>query len=85
MCTAKASHIFSTKNNGVFEIFTFEILTKRLLTTSLVLNNRALLFINGPLFGSKNYFAKFFLPLTLNIPALKLPSFFFFFVKISSA
>ena len=26
---AKASHIFSTKNIGVFEIFKFEILTKR--------------------------------------------------------
>ena len=28
-CTAKASHIFSTKNIGVFEILTFEILTRR--------------------------------------------------------
>ena len=28
MCNAKASHIFSTKNNGVFEILTFEILKK---------------------------------------------------------
>ena len=28
-CTAKASHIFSTKNIGVFEILPFEILTKR--------------------------------------------------------
>ena len=26
-CTAKASHIFSTKNIGIFEILTFEILT----------------------------------------------------------
>ena len=41
-CTAKASHIFSTKNIGEFKILTFEILTKRSLTTSLVLNNRAL-------------------------------------------
>ena len=41
-CTAKASHIFSTKNIGKFKILTFEILTKRYLTTSLVLNNRAL-------------------------------------------
>ena len=41
-CTAKASHIFSTQNNGVFWILTFEFLTKRELTTSLVLNNRAL-------------------------------------------
>ena len=29
---AKASHIFSTKNIGVFKILTFEILTKRKLT-----------------------------------------------------
>ena len=28
-CTAKAFHIFSTKNTGIFEILTFEILTKR--------------------------------------------------------
>ena len=27
--TAKASHIFSTKNIGIFEILMFEILTKR--------------------------------------------------------
>ena len=27
-CNAKASHIFSTKNIGVFEILKFEILTK---------------------------------------------------------
>ena len=32
---------FSTKNIGIYQILTFEILTKRLLTTSLVLNNRA--------------------------------------------
>ena len=28
-CTAKASHIFSTKNIGIFEMLTFEILTPR--------------------------------------------------------
>ena len=28
-CTAKATHIFSTKNNGIFQILMFEILTKR--------------------------------------------------------
>ena len=28
LCSAKASHIFSTKNIGVFQILTFEILTK---------------------------------------------------------
>ena len=27
-CTAKASHIFSTKNTGIFEILIFEILMK---------------------------------------------------------
>ena len=27
-CNAKAYHIFSTKNSGIFEILTFEILTK---------------------------------------------------------
>ena len=43
-CTAKDSHIFSTKNNSVFVIFTFENLTKRKLTTSLISNNRPLLF-----------------------------------------
>ena len=41
-CSAKASHIFSTKNIGIFERLTFENLTKCQLTTSLVLNNRAL-------------------------------------------
>ena len=40
--SAKVSHIFSTKNIGTFKIFTFEILMSCLLTTSLVLNNRAL-------------------------------------------
>ena len=29
LCTAKASHNFSTKNISIFQIFTFEILTKR--------------------------------------------------------
>ena len=43
-CNCKASHIFSTKNIGLFQILTFEILTKRELTTSLVLNNRAQMF-----------------------------------------
>ena len=32
--------IFHKKNIGKFKIYTFEILTSRLLTTSLVLNNR---------------------------------------------
>ena len=36
---AKDSHILSTKNNSVFVIFMFEILTNRLLTSSLFLNN----------------------------------------------
>ena len=39
---AKASHIFTTKNIGIFEQLTFENLTKRFLTMSLVLNNRIL-------------------------------------------
>ena len=39
---AKASHNFSTKNIDIFEISTFEILTSRKLTMSLVLNNWAL-------------------------------------------
>ena len=43
-CSAKASHIFSTKNIGIFEILTFEILTSRELTTLLVLNNQAKLY-----------------------------------------
>ena len=34
---------FQQKNIGIFEILKFEILTKRQLTTSLVLNNRALM------------------------------------------
>ena len=38
----KDSHIFSTINNSVFVILTFQILTKRLPTTSLILNNRTL-------------------------------------------
>ena len=29
LCTAKDSHIFSTKNNSEFAVFKFEILTKR--------------------------------------------------------
>ena len=29
LCSAKDSHIFSTKNNSVFVIFMFEILTSR--------------------------------------------------------
>ena len=36
---AKASDILQ-QNIGLFQILTFEILTKRLLITSLVLNNR---------------------------------------------
>ena len=40
---AKASHSFSTKDIGLFEILTFKILTKRKLTTSLVLKNPALM------------------------------------------
>ena len=40
-CSAKASHIFSTKTIGIYKILMFEILAKRSLTTSLVLNNRA--------------------------------------------
>ena len=40
--SAKASHIFSTKNISIFQISTFKILTKRYLTMLLVLNNRAL-------------------------------------------
>ena len=47
----KASHIFSTKHIGKFKILTFEILTKGKLTTSLVLNNRALMFL-GELYRS---------------------------------
>ena len=39
-CTAKDSHIFSTKNNSVFVIFTVKSLTKHLLTMSLISNNR---------------------------------------------
>ena len=35
---------FFNKNIAVFEIFKFEILTKRLLRMSLVLNNRSQLF-----------------------------------------
>ena len=37
----KSFSYFSTKNTGIFQILTFEILTKRKLTTSLVLNYRA--------------------------------------------
>ena len=42
--SAEASHIFSTKNISIGQILKFEILTNRLLMTSLVLNNQALLF-----------------------------------------
>ena len=41
-CIAKDSHIFPTKNNSVFVIFTFENLAKRQLTTSLISNNWSL-------------------------------------------
>ena len=40
--TAKASHIFLTKNDGIFQILMFDILTKHELTMSLVLNSWAL-------------------------------------------
>ena len=40
--SAKDSHILPTKNSIVFVIFKFEILTKHLLTTSLISNNRPL-------------------------------------------
>ena len=39
-CTANDSHFFQQKYNSVFVIFTFENLTKRELTTSLISNNR---------------------------------------------
>ena len=42
-CSAKASEISSTKNIGIFQIFTFENLMKRLLMTSLVLSSRLLI------------------------------------------
>ena len=42
---AKASHIFSTKNIGIFEKWTYENLTKGQLMTSLALNNRAQIFL----------------------------------------
>ena len=45
LCTAKDSQIFSTKNNSVYVILMFEILTKRYLTTSLVLNNWAQVYV----------------------------------------
>ena len=48
-CNAKLQKLltfFSKKSEGVLQILTFEILTKRSLTTSLVLNNRALVFKN---------------------------------------
>ena len=49
----KASHIFFfNKNIGIFEILTFEIFTKRYLTTSLALNNRALILSCGLLKGN---------------------------------
>ena len=40
-CCAKYSHIFSTKNNSVFVIFTFKIITKRNFEhfLAMVLNN----------------------------------------------
>ena len=43
-CTAKASHIFSTKNISTFELLTFKILMSRKLTTLLVLKNQAQLY-----------------------------------------
>ena len=43
-CSVKASHNFSTKYVGGFQILLFEILTKCLLATLLVLNNRTLTF-----------------------------------------
>ena len=39
--------IFSTKYTGIFEILTFEILTKRYLTMSIVSNKRALKFADN--------------------------------------
>ena len=57
LCTAKDSHIFLTKNNSVFVILMFEILTKRLLTTSLVLNNWALFGNSNDRFWMVTFFA----------------------------
>ena len=42
MREAFALTLFQQNKTGIFEILTFEILTSRQLTTSLVLNNRAL-------------------------------------------
>ena len=39
ICISKDCHMFPTKNYSVFVIFTLKILTKRLLTTSLISNN----------------------------------------------
>ena len=44
-CNGNASLIFSTKNIGIFDILTFEILMKCSLTMSLVLNNQAQYFM----------------------------------------
>ena len=38
LCIAKDSHILLTKNNSVFVILMFEIVTNRLLTMSLIFN-----------------------------------------------
>ena len=49
LCIAKDSHILSTKNNSVFVIFMFEILTNRyLITMPLVLNTWALISCIAP-------------------------------------
>ena len=39
ICTAKDSHIFSAKNNSVFIMFTFKVLTKYYITTLLISKN----------------------------------------------
>ena len=62
-CSAKASHIFATKNIGVFQIPVFEILTKRKLIMLSVLNNPVLvdILLWLTLFGQISTFSGFIL------------------------
>ena len=64
-CSAKASHIVSTKNIGIIEKITSENLTKLKLTTWLVLNNRALVMCINKLQINGNVIPNFIAPTVL--------------------
>ena len=67
LCTAKASHIFSTKNIGIFEILMFAILTKFVkMAPPTMLTITWFIFFSKPFFWKKSR-----LPLVFSSPVRK--------------